>query len=166
MPTLTTRRLPILGAALLLLGATACGGGGAGGGAGPSTEGTVGASAPSPLGAVLTDEGRFGVLVAGAEPMTAVVLTTASGEQIRFVGLFIEPGELWEEPAPGEVGPGTYVVRTYGVSGWTYARPFVFIPGLAEAPYVSNANLEIESIDPDFTFDPDFAPGPGGRQVP
>lgn len=52
------------------------------------------------------------------------------------------------------------------MSGWTYARPFVFVPGVAEAPYISNANLEIESVDPDVAFDPNVPRGPGGRQVP
>lgn len=151
---------------LLALPLAACGGGGAGGGPGLASEGAVGPAPLTPMGAELTDEGRFGVRLAGAEPLVALVLTDAEGAEIRFAGLHIEPGELWEEPAPGLVTPGTYLLRAHGVSGFTYARMCAFLPGVAEAPVISNAHLEIESLDPDFTFDPDFPRGPGGRQVP
>ncbi len=160
------RSRSFLASILLALPLAACGGGGAGGGPGLASEGALGPAPLTPMGAELTDEGRFGVRLAGAEPLVTLVLTDADGAELRFTGLYIEPGELWEEPAPGVVTPGTYLLRAHGVSGFTYARMCAFLPGVAEAPVVSNAHLEIETLDPDFTFDPNFPRGPGGRQVP
>lgn len=160
------RSRSFLASVVLALPLAACGGGGASGGAGLASEGAVGAAPLTPMGAELTDEGRFGVRLAGAEPLVALVLTDAEGDEIHFTGLRIEPGDLWEEPAPGVVAPGTYLLRGHGLSGLTYARMCAYLPGVAEAPYLSNAHLEIESLDPDFSFDPNFPRGPGGRQVP